>query len=318
MIQLCNRAVLTHREDGTTEFFQSDLLKKKIEESCKAAGLKETWIAEDIALAVEFSLGELGNENIFTEPEIDAIVVKILQEAGLGSVAQHYRRLQNNPEPEISFTTTAIRDVVEKYLHIEDDEQIDNIVEKVSDAGRKLLLKNTSPTLILELAKHYMDDYSYLAKQNDKSLSEHLNSCPWLVSRDSVLQKISGKTSELVASEVLKVSGISKLFPSIRIEIAFIKFASNAGLVAPVTDFTILSHLSNMAAALDDIINVAKELSRKHPTLNPDIPVYLKFTDAQLFTDEWLGGNWSESKECFEDLVTELKGLLQNSVFSYS
>ena len=317
MIKLCNRAVLTHKGDGSTEFFQSDLLQKKIETSCHAAGLKETWIAEDIALAVEFSLGELGNESVFTEPEIDSIVVKILQEAGLGSVAQHYRRLQDNPEPEISFTPSAIREIVVKYLHF-DSEQLDDIVEKVTDAGRKLLLKNTSPTLILELAKHYIDDQTYITQHSDKSLSERFNSCPWLVARESILQKISGMTSELVASEVLKVSGISKLFPSIRIEISFANFAKNAGLLAPVTDFTIFSHLANLAEALDDIINVAKELSLSHPKLNAAIPIYLKFIDAQLFTNEWLGGNWSESKECFEDLVVELKELLQNDVFSYS
>ena len=317
MIQLCNRAVLTHREDGSTEFFQSDILQKKIESSCHAAGLKETWIAEDIALAVEFSLGELGNENIFTDAEIDAIVVKILQEAGLGSVATHYRRLQDNPEPEISFTPSAIKDIVGRYLHIE-LQQLDNIVEKVTDAGRKLLLKNASPTLILELAKHYMDDLSYLSLQPKKSLSERLNSCPWLVSRESILQKISGRTSELIASEVLKITGISKLFPSIRIEIAFANFAEISGLVAPVTDFTIYSYLANLAEAVDNIINIAKELSRPLPELNSDLPIYLKFIDAQLFTDEWLGGNWSESKECFEELVVELKALLQNDVFSYS
>ncbi len=317
MIQLCNRAVLIHRENGATEFFQSETLQKKIESSCRAAGLHETWIAEDIALSVEFSLGELGNDKVFTNSEIDAIVVKILQEAGLATVAAHYRHLQDNPEAEITFTPLAIKEIVSRYLHV-DTAQLDHIVEKVTDAGQKLLLKDTSPTLILELAKHYMDDRSYLSNAPESSISKNLHSCPWLISRDEILQKISGRTSTLVSSDVLKVAGVSRLFPSIRIEIAFANFAKASGLVAPVTDFIIFSYLANLAEAIDNIITIGKELALQLPENNTNLPVYLKFTDAPKFTNDWLGGNWNESKNCFEELVTELKLLLHNKVFSYS
>jgi len=317
MIQLCNRAVLTLREDGSTDFFQSDLLQEKLESSCRAAGFNETWIAEDIALSVEFTLAELGKNKVFTNSEIDAIVIKVLQEAGLTTVATHYKHKQENPEPEILFSSDAISEIIERYLHLE-GEELSRTIEKVSDAGKKLLLQNTSPTLILELAKHYINDRSSLPSPDElRSRSDSLHSCPWLISREQIEQKVSGSTAKMVSDQVLKISGISRLFPSIRIEITFAKFAEILGLTAPIAEFHLFSHLANLAKSVDDIIETSKHLSTRLSEKSDFPPVYLKFRDAPQFTEIWLSGNWEENKECFEDLVTELKDLLKNEVFSY-
>jgi hypothetical protein len=315
MIQLCNRAIFTLREDGSTDFFQSDLLQEKLELSCRAAGLNETWIAEDISLAVEFTLAELGNDKVFTNSEIDAIVIKVLQEAGLTAVATHYKHRQENPEPQISFTTETISEIVDRYLHPDEKDRAD-IISKVSDAGKKLLLTNASPTLILELAKHYMDDQTSRSSK-ETPLPASLHSCPWLISRQNIEQKVSGTTAKMISDQIIKISGISRLFPAIRLEITFAKFAESSGLTAPVTDFILFSYLANLATALDDIIDTAKHLATALPDKLESPPIYLKFSDAPQFTEVWLSGNWEENKECFEELVAELKSLLKNEVFSY-
>ena len=318
MIQLCNRAVLILKEDGSTDFFQSDDLQEKLESSCRATGLNETWIAEDLALSVEFALGEMGSDKIFTDLEIDAIVIKVLHEAGLGVVATDYSNHQDNPEAEVSFNLETIAEIIDRYLHLEGD-KMKNVAIKVSDAGKKLLLKNASPTLILELAKHYIDDKSSIPTTlRHQSLYNQLHSCPWLISKEAILQKISGDTAKMVSNQIIKVSGISRLFPSIRVEITFAKFAEEAGLIAPVTDFIMLSYLANLAIAVDDIINIASEIIYQQSEKLDNLPVYLKFIDAPEFTEKWLNGNWEESKTCFEELVLELKTLLKNEVFSYS
>jgi len=317
MIQLCNRAVFTEREDGSTDFFQSDTLQEKLESSCRAAGFNETWIAEDIALAVEFTLAELGSDKVFTNSEIDAIVIKVLQEAGLAAVATHYKHRQENFETERSFNRETISEIAGRYLHLEEDE-LTKIVSKVSDAGKKLLIQNASPTLILELAKHYIEDKSSISKKSVvSSLSAKFHSCPWLISRENIEQKISGETSKMVSDHILKLSGISCLFPSIRVEITFAKFAETLGLTAPVTEFLLFSYLADLTTAIDDIIDTAKHLAEELPDKLDSLPIYLKFADAPQFTKVWLSGNWEENKNCFEELVSELKELLKNEVFSY-
>ena len=311
MIQLCSRAVLTKNSDGTTAFFQPDKLQEKLASSCRAAGMNDAWIAEDIALSVEFTLGELGKGKVFTNAEIDSIVVKVLHEAGLGAIAIHYRQLQDNSEEELSFKRDKITEIVNRYLQV-DKEYSESIISQVEDAGRKLLLKQASPTLILELAKHYMNETPLLATQAPSSLE----SCPWLITKEAILKKISGDTSKLIAAEALSPSGISRLFPSIRVEVKFAKFAEEFNLTPPTADFLLISYLQNLADALDDIIETTQHLTTNLPTKQDNIPVYLKFVDAPGFTEQWLGGNWNESTSCFEELVTELKELMKNDIFS--
>ena len=133
-------------KDGSTEFFQSDKLQEKLEISCRAAGLTKTWIAEDIALSVEFSLGELGNDKIFTDSEIDSIVIKVLQEAGLAAVATHYKHQQENPEPEISFNSETITEIVIRYLHV-DEKHLEDIIGIADRFDGEILLAGLGPAL---------------------------------------------------------------------------------------------------------------------------------------------------------------------------
>ncbi len=316
MIQLCNRAVLTLQDDGSTDFFQTDILQDRLESSCRAAGLNDTWIAEDIALSVEYSLGELGNDKVFTDTEIDSIVVKILQEAGLGAVATHYQLQPSNQEKHLSFKPSAISEIAARYLHLE-GEKLEFVVRKVSDAGRKLFLEESSPTLILELAKHYMNDKTF-PLANSSSLPKELHSCPWLISREDMINKVSPKTAELIAAEVIGISGISRLFPSLRIEIKFADFTKLLGFTPPVSELVFISSLTTLAEGIDDLAESAGKRGLELPEKLSHLPVYLKFTDAPEFTEIWLGGNWNDNRSCFEELVAELKTHLTHKVFSYS
>ena len=314
MIQLCSRTVLTHSDDGTTGFFQSDILQQKIEKSCLASGLNAPWIAEDIALSVEYSLGEIGRDKIFTDSEIDAVVVKILHEAGLGTVATHYQLDLANKENDISFAPSNIKDIVDRYLHIESPE-LEYIVDKVVKAGKKLLLKDASPTLILELAKHYLHsniikDASFLKKEAEL--------CPWLISKEDILSETSGKTAVLINSEIIELSGISRLFPSIRIKIRFANFADFLGFTPPVPELVLFSSLHDLASSIDNLIDTTEKIASRISQEKENLPVYLMFSDAPEFTEHWLGGNWNDNKHCFEDLVAELKGQLTNQVFTYT
>jgi hypothetical protein len=316
MIQLCNRSVLTLREDGSTEFFQSDNLQKKLESSCHAAGLNEAWIAEDIALSVEYTLSDLGADKVFTLPEIDSIVIKILHEAGLGAVATHYQ-LEQEGETNLIFDKTNISGIIKRYLQLK-EEEIASVVSMVSDAGKKLFLKEASPSLILELAKHYMNETSPSSVADSHSSPEKLNTCPWLISKEEILKNTSDKVIDFINFEVIELSDISRLFPSIRLQVKFANFAKHLGFTPPIPELLIVSFLAGLADTIDDIIQTAENIGSEVPEIPEDLPVYLKFADAPLFTETWLGGNWSNNKTCFEELVSELKELLKHEVFTYS
>ena len=316
MIQLCSNAVQTFLDDGSTGFFQPDILQKKLEASCRAVGFSNTWIAEDIALSVEYTLTTLGHNKIFTDTEIDSIVLKVLRESGLGTVADHYILDTSDNERNIPFSPADITEIIEKYLHPEKN-RLEALMISVLNAGKRLNLKNVSPSLILELAKHYTADHSLNKLHTVETISDDLYSKPWLVKREKLIENISIPTLDFINRGITDISGISRLFPSIRIEIKFAEFANFLNLTPPVAEFAIISSLSLLSDRVDDLSSSATAALNQIPGTPRDIPVYLKFKDAAEFTTVWLGGNLNDDRRCFEELVSELKALIHPEIHTF-
>ena len=55
MIEVSSNSVSILYPDGTSAVFDAAELSSRIAKSCISAGMPDSWIAEDIALSVEFS-----------------------------------------------------------------------------------------------------------------------------------------------------------------------------------------------------------------------------------------------------------------------
>ena len=84
MIKLSDGAIMLIRPDGSQVEFEADELQSGIIRGCLAAGTRDLWIAEDIALSIEYAMALPGNRGrIFTVSEINSLVIKILEETAI-------------------------------------------------------------------------------------------------------------------------------------------------------------------------------------------------------------------------------------------
>ena len=304
MIKLCNSSVITVAEDGSTRLFEPEEIQAKLVTSFIAAGMRDTWVAEDIALSVEYSLGELASSKVFTNQEIDSFVVKVLHEIGLTAVADHYGNAESGNLKTVSISTDKISEVVSRFLGLE-GEELFSTSEKVFKACTALGLKEAFPSLLLELSKHYHHENFEFATKHISLASPKLAEGVWSVSAKDILGHLPEEAGMMVKDKILSFHGISKLFPSIRIDINFANFAKKRNLEAPVTELALIPFFDTLAFAIEQVIETSDNLY--NVTENDlELPVYLKFTDAMLFSTKWLGGEWPETAQCLGDIVTNL------------
>jgi len=289
MIKLRDSSIQILASDGTRHAFELELLQEKLISCCLAAGVTAPWIAEDIALSVEFSLREIGSSNLFTQVEIDSFVLKVLREIGYGEVADHYLDATSNSIGTVAVSEKFIEDAVERYLGLTGDD-LKETAGKVCHACLELGMKNIFPTLLLELAKYF--HYNQFKRESENiQIVDRLQSgdSVWAVSPDELNKILQKKNSEILTEKIITVSGVSNLFPSIKINISLVSLAKLHGLQKPLTELTIMPYLQTLAEAIDDVANLTLETFIKKECAR-DLPVYLRFADTAIFSSDWMEG----------------------------
>ena len=79
--------------EGLQQLFDPEKLQQSLQSSFIAAGNPDGYLAEDIALSVEAAMldgARLGR--FFTQSEVDAAVIRILENAGFAEVARIFQR----------------------------------------------------------------------------------------------------------------------------------------------------------------------------------------------------------------------------------
>ena len=100
MIEVSSNSVSILYPDGTSAVFDAAELSSRIAKSCISAGMPDSWIAEDIALSVEFALQtqllNSGEKSVHAS-EIDSCVVSVLEDTGYVEVAEKFLATGRGP-----------------------------------------------------------------------------------------------------------------------------------------------------------------------------------------------------------------------------
>lgn len=322
MIKLCDSSISLLAKDGSKKIFEAEELQSKIIHSCISAGINDSWIAEDISLSIEYALSQSSEseEKVFTLSEINIAVAKILEQIGYPEVAENFKLQNGNADLTFSTASKHVSDIVSKSLGLSGND-LSLISEEVHKACEKLEIGSAPSTLIFELAKYYKSklmsvDIKSVPVKTKKAKDKLSGFQP---SKDVLKSNIEDFSRAYIDSNILRVFGVSKLFPVIKIELKILELSKLNGLQAPLTELCVIPSFRGLSEALNNIIYTAQALYDSECSgVKSALPVYINIRDISTFSDKYLELPWPESSDICMDMLSYLEEMLDFPIFKFT
>ena len=238
MVQSVEKQIFVRDADNGVVPFNAGELQTRLIGGFLATGLREdSYMSEEIALALEYTLlNSPRPELIFSKSEIDTAVIRLLESIGFPEVAQVFRRNGSETLLRISVDKETVNSLLVSHLGCSLG-RVEHITGLVTGALEKLGIASATPHLVLELARHYERD---LAEDDFAADNLPLPQSPrQTLSRQEIYALLPAAAKELVEAGVLRINGITTLFPSVRFFFFMKEFAKLRKLSVPVTELEI-------------------------------------------------------------------------------
>ena len=290
--------------DGHVTAFNVMELQTRLIGAFLASGRRDaSFLAEEIALAVEYTLARLPRpEPVFARGEIEAAVIRLLEETALPEVARAFRKGgAAETTTRIAADEDTLRELLRRFFCGADDRRFDRIMENVMDAAKKLDISDAAPHLWLELARHY--DSLLEPEPSDVETAT-----PPLVTltREELRELLPETAKSWADAGILRINGVTSLFPCIHFFFMMNEFALYHHLSAPVTELEIEPLLYRVGAVFEEIRQrVEKRLECSSP-----LPCLLDIPDMFDFIADYAGGERIGS----ENLAVELAGVIKSGL----
>ena len=295
--------------DGTREPFDALSLQTRLIGCFLAAGRNDSsFMAEDIALAVEYTLRNVERpEPVFGRGEIDAAVIRLLEESGLPDVAKIFRKGLPEARLLIGSSQETLQELLRHHLACS-AERFDAVLSRTLEAAQKLGISEAAPHLWLELARHFEremaeEDPPFQEMTIDKTLT-----------RDEIFNLLTPDALELCKAGVLRINGITTLFPCIHFYFMMNAFAETAHLQKPVIELLLEPQLYQVSSILE---SVRQAIETKLQTPDP-LPCILTVPDMLDFITGYLDSTPSGAEKIAAGLASALAGQLNCDLFKLS
>lgn len=316
MIKLSDSSLMLSRPDGSLIDFDVEALQTEIIKSFLAAGVRDAWIAEDIVLAVEYALLQNSRPgNQFSVSEVNSTIIKILEETGYPEVADVYRKNNARLEVEFSPDPEYLSQLISRHLGLT-GKTLDTVAAKVSKAVAVLGIDSATPALFAELAKFYKARLPQDQEIKISGFSAHnAQTNTESISEKEIQQRLKPETRELIKRGILRIQGISPLFPAVRLTLKFTMLTAGSELEPPVTEMMLIPKFPAPAAAVNDCVRTAQELFSEYSEESHRLPVYLQVPDMSTFAAGYLNTPWPEGKGCCIEMFNYFERLLDVPLF---
>lgn len=289
MIQSASHPVLL-LSGGEQQIFDPGELREELVRCFLGAGLEEScYLAGDIVLAVEYALEHSDRqEKVFSRAELDDMVVRILENTGFGDVSRLYRR--GTPD-RVRMTCAAdlsgVSVVLRKYF-AGSQEHLASLAGQVTTALAALRIREASPELMVELARHYDASSPEMpvpvpVQPAVRQVDEH-----FILTLAEVQTAFPGGVPGL-EGEICRLHGVGRLFPSVRIAFFMNRFAQSRQWEAPVLEMMIQPELAAAGRVLTEarnrILGMYREVTGKPEAM---LPFYLSIPDMDDFLATYL------------------------------
>lgn len=313
--------------DGSSAVFDSSELRTRLARSLAEARQNDLSVAEDVALAVEFSLRstvrESGIRNI-PAAELDRAVARSLEDAGFALAAEKF--LSSSVSVSTATCKLGKNDLayfLAVSLNLEEEDCL-VLSTKVQKALSLLGFEKCSPRLALELASEYRDQAAEKAVKTRQM--EILREQHQILPDAAELIRSAGEYfAPLFEKGALHLLESSVLFPSVRMEISLEKLleflpgrtnVNGSGTVSAegemLTELVLAPVLGYCAEGIDHIY---WEMMKR--TEGKKLPLVITFTDMLPFAEKYfLAGNTAGSAEkCGKIMCAFFKGMLHTVPF---
>ena len=315
MISLSSSAVTIMANDGTKRKFEAEELQSRLIRSCLNSGIKNYWLAEDLTNAVENALIFQSNSGVvFSESEINSFLVKILEDAGYPNVAENFREKNETETGNILLSYNTVKKTLKTQLALKGND-LASLSEKVLNACDSLAISSASPSLLLELARHYRNFNISIPKLKNLNYRD-IATTPWILPVSEILPLLSPGTKKLIKSGLIDIGGISRLFPSIKINLKLAILAEHYGLKPVITELVLLPCFDIVINSINEIITrIHRHLAiKEEKNIEKTFPIYLRFSDIYGFSKKYFGIQLPDGEKFCKDIAFMLAESLKYPV----
>ena len=262
--------------DGSKEKFDLSELQSRLFGCFVSAGRSDSaHCAEDIALALDVSLRDIERPDAtFGRAEINMAIIRFLENAGFPEVAKLFAR------SGLTAIITISTDSRESLVHLlrshiaSSPERFEKIIDLIMQSMRKLEIKEASPNLLLEFARHYDRELACSPCDAPEMVQAQFSSDDWL-------PLLEPEGAELVEKGILRVGGVDTIFPSIRFYFVICDYGKLKNWGIPATELEVEPDLLDAGRIIESVRAVIdRAFGGKEPlpcTLAiPDMPDFLR------------------------------------------
>ena len=297
--------ILIKQPDGSTEPFDARALQLRLAATFVAAGRREeSYLAEDIAIAVEYALSQLPRPELtVSRGELEAAVLRAVEENGFPEVARVFRTSGGAIESTTEITDDAetLGALLKRFFRGAGDGRFERVLGEVRRAAKLLGIDSASPHLWLELARHYDRRIAAAERPAEDELP-----APVTLTDTELAELLPETARKWVDSGVLGIGGVTSLFPCVRFRFLMREFAAYRHLTGTVTELELEPLLYRAGAVLEEVRSrIGQRLGK-----SPDLPCLLSMPDIFDFVAEHAGGE----RPGAASLAAELAGVLASGL----
>ena len=285
--------VMIREFEGDLLPFDGDVLQTRLIGCFLAAGLRESVdLPQDIVLAVEYTLRNAPrNELIFGRGELERAVTRLLEEIGFPEVAKLYRS-GSGTENELMVTPDekTLSEMLRGHLGVT-GELFNKVIDKVMEGAGKLEIRRAPAHLFLELARYYERE---LERTSSRCAVERTPEIT--ITRNEILAMLPPEAKELTEAGILRIDGVTTLFPCVHLFFRMERFGRLHNFQAPVTELEIEPFLYRAGAILAEVPKLIEK------RLNCTLPVILAVPDMFDFIAAYADGEREKSGSLASEL----------------
>lgn len=293
MIALNPAVWMIRRPDGSATPFDAAKLKTEILEAFFLSGSpQESWIADEMAAGVEFSLSQLPKERRgeITEREIRELVAQLFAQTGFQSAGQLYIQLQTPSAQDAPGSVKRLHDILSAHFQEWSGERIRTLTEKVYAIIHQAGILCPTRELIIELAANLFHQ-----KPSVSDIHAPLAIPSLQIEADNPLITAEAMTAILppylirsVQNGLITLLPVSRVFPVLTLRIDWSALIHHANIKFPVTELIIMTLLPSLADTITDLYTACAAFVASE---NP-LPLVIEFTGSERFSRRGLVAGW--------------------------